>query len=116
MGKYAPNRYYSEIEGVLILVLVDLGGKVSEIKAAATPEVLVLILVLVDLGGKVCVMNAIVDVERLVLILVLVDLGGKELPRLKRKPKGKTRLNPCFGGFGWERPLTVQQTGRQTAS
>ena len=36
-----------------------------------------------------------------VLILVLVDLGGKEYAEIQ-SANYRPRLNPCFGGFGWE--------------
>ena len=63
---------------------------------------MVLILVLVDLGGKVKNSNSMETKEIIVLILVLVDLGGKgEEDVADSNPC--FRLNPCFGGFGWER-------------
>ena len=54
-----------------------------------------------DLGGKGRPGQVLVRQSAPVLILVLVDLGGKDLYGL-----GSffiSCLNPCFGGFGWER-------------
>ena len=72
---------------VLVLVLVDLGGKVVSQDTNRISLVLVLILVLVDLGGKESMQHTNPEEEN-VLILVLVDLGGKA--RAKNTPGRKT--------------------------
>ena len=53
-----------------------------------------------DLGGKGN--NQINNEQKWeVLILVLVDLGGKDVV-YGAIDTMDNRLNPCFGGFGWE--------------
>ena len=74
----------------------------------------VLILVLVDLGGKVDTMNIAKQIGA-VLILVLVDLGGKVATVVGEEVKYLC-LNPCFGGFGWERIQEEKPTKKEKTS
>ena len=53
MGKDSGREAYQKGKDVLILVLVDLGGKDLRLFAQEVLYEYVLILVLVDLGGKV---------------------------------------------------------------
>ena len=76
MGKRVLVRLKRPRRRVLILVLVDLGGKDGEWdRYAIRWACAVLILVLVDLGGKGLFAEQVI--YDYVLILVLVDLGGK---------------------------------------
>ena len=133
MGKVVLSGRMPNWGMVLILVLVDLGGKGTVLQClvsqdtnslnpcfggfgwertasmdTSSPLLTVLILVLVDLGGKV---------ENRTVLQCLVCLnpcfGGFGWERLNKTITfclTKGCLNPCFGGFGWERLRFCQLT------